>query len=332
MDSNRAGPANELDFIRRTRGAWACESTFRRLCREHREIAVWMINDSAVRYATLYILRPEIAELHLEDQLNERNRAVLALCEKITEGKAQGAPDATRSFDTETIHAALMWMFQTGLSDDGLSGDFDQTLDIAASVLIKSHHEKTILPDAAELIFRRNRKGAYLHDLIWAYFQSRDAESLRLIAGHLISPVRQDEELAATLLHLPAEGLETERGRQKKYKETLSWIDENSPYLYFTGESFQRTNSPVPCSVDLGAKYLNKKISPRSRQPLSPLTAEERSSLTHFRQEAPEEDKTLLAKYSHKLHEESPGNWAQWLQSPVSRQIEIAKNERGEQP
>ncbi len=330
MNSNDTSPANELDCIRRVRGSRACRNTFHRLVLGRRETAVKLINDESLVFTTLFILRPVIEETNLYDQLCDRNLIALDLCERIVQNKLPGSGKAAPySLDDEGVHLVLLWMFQTGRADDGLSEEFDQILDIAASILIKTHHEKMILPQVADLLFLRNRGGKYVHDLAWAYMQSREPDALRHIAKRLISQSRSDNELAAELLHMNTDDLKSARGRQKKYTEFSEWLKENDSYLYFTGESFQLTNNPVVCDVDLEAKYLSKKISPRNRKPIDPLTEEENGSLKQFK-DTQDEDKTALAKYSHKLHDEDPDNWSKWMHMPVMEQVRTAREGRRE--
>ncbi|WP_457943283.1 hypothetical protein [Caproiciproducens sp. LBM24188] len=326
MNYNYSCPVNELDSIRRARGTRSCRSAFYRLAQNRSETALRLINDDALQFASLYILWPAIEELGFRGSLCERNQIALHLCERMTrEKKAGNDQEPALSLDSEEVHNVLLWMFETGTADDGLNEEFDLILDTTASILIKTHHEKRILPQVADLIFRRNRKDSYLHDLTWAYFQSREPDSLRYIAKRLLSHDRRDAELAATLLHIEPSELRTVRGCHNKYRELNRWIDENKPYLYFTGESLNLTNSPAVCHVDLGAKYLNKAISPRSRKPLSPLTEEEDSCLKHFR-ERQDDEKEVLADYSRRLHESDLNSWQQWLHNPVGEQIRIAKN------
>ncbi len=331
MNSYYAGPVNNLDRIRRTRGINACKNIFRRFGNERRQTAVQLINDDRLLFASLFILQPEIRELNLNQELSERNRTALNICEKISSGKKPAdGPGASIDLNNEAVHLVLLWMFHTGSSDDGLSNEFDQTLDLVASVLIRTHHEKVILPAIADLIFKRNRKNSYIHDLTWVFFQAREADAMRFIAERLRSPIQKDVELARTLLHLPDNiPLRTNRDKQKQYGEYISWLKENSPYLYFTGESFQLTNNPAPCSLNMEAKYLCKNISPRGSKPLTPITETELSSLNNFNS-VQEEEKKVLAKYSQKLHEEDQSYWNQWLQYPVSKQVEIAKYGRRE--
>lgn len=330
MANYRTAPANELDSIRRARGVRACRSAFYRLGQQRRETAVRLINGDNLQFASLYVLRASVEELGMSEQLCDRNRIALIVSEKIISGKkSDEASEAAISLNDETVHSVLMWMFQTGIADDGLSEEFDEILDITASILIKTHHEQAILPSVADLIFQRNRKDAYAHDLTWAYFQSHSPEALRHIAKKLTSNDRRDVKLACTLLNFDPDELKTLRDRQKKYSDFSTWLDENNSYLYFTNESFQLTNSPNVCGVDLEAKYLSKEISPKSRKPLSPLTAQELSSLNQFKA-TQDDDKSILAKYSRKLHDEDPSYWEQWIHFPVAEQIRIARYDRRE--
>lgn len=331
MNSGYAGSVNNLDCIRRTRGMSACRNMFRKLGQENRQTAIRLINDNSLLFASLFILQPEIKDFNLYGELSERNRIALNICEKIADVKKPGGNSGNSlSLNDETVHMVLLWMFHTGAADDGLSNEFDQILDITASVLIKTHHENAILSSVADLIFRRNRKGAYIHDIVWIFFQARNAQSLQLIAGYLRSPVQKDVELARTLLNLREDiKLRNSSEKQKWYNEYISWLNENSPYLYFTGESFQLTNSPSACDVNLEAKYLGKNSSPRGPKPLTPLTEEEHICLNHFN-EVQEEEKARLAEYSSKLHRENQPVWSQWMQYPVEEQLQIAKYGRRE--
>lgn len=328
MNDNITGPIGELDYIRRARGIDACKNTFRRLAAKRRERAVRLINDRALQFPTLYVLIPELIEFNLTSELNGRNQTALAICSKIINGKNAGSEiNGSPALNSEASHQALLWIFETGVRDDGLSDEYDQILDISASLLIKTHHEKRILPLAADLIFRRNQNEGYLHDLTWAYFQSREPDALRYIARRLRSSAKKDMELARTLLHLPQKEAQSIRENQKEYDGYLSWLEENRSYLNFTGESFQLTNHPVPCKVDVDLKYLGRQNPYHSSKKRPTLTEEELARLQRFK-EAQEEEREMLARYSHRLHRRNPTYWNQWKALPVSKQIEIAKTGR----
>lgn len=319
---NARRPIGTLEQLRRVHGAEALKSQFGEALKNQEGTAVRMLNDAGLRFATLFVLKPEIENAGLLEKLSARNRAALEICGKIMEDPKSIAAGGI-SYRDEAVHSAFLWIFRTGAGDDGLSEEYDEVLDLCASVLLRRYREKSILPELADLIFRRNRKHGYLHDLIWAFFEARDPNALRYLAGYLRSPNERDAELACLLLHLPHTGANS-REKQTQYREYLRWLRENGAYLYFTGESLQSSNEPRICGVDLGAKYLCKNISPRSRKPLNPLTQQEEESLSCFAQ-AKEPERAVLSDYSQKLHSRDPAFWNRWIRSPVNEQIRIAK-------
>ncbi|HEY5588621.1 MAG TPA: hypothetical protein VIK86_06665, partial [Candidatus Paceibacterota bacterium] len=97
-------------------------------------------------------------------------------------------------------YSVLKGMFERGVVQNGQSNDNDELLDATATLLIKIHKDKTILPIIVDMIFFRNRKGLFTHDLIWAFFQAREPNSLMLIANYLNSEDMNDVKLACKLL------------------------------------------------------------------------------------------------------------------------------------
>ncbi|MCJ7691677.1 MAG: hypothetical protein MUO60_20530, partial [Clostridiaceae bacterium] len=80
--------------------------------------------------------------------------------------------------------------------------------------------------------------------------------SLMLIANYLYSDDPRDIKLACKLLDsVPFIDITTSRDSKDKYMDFFYWLKENYPFLYFTGESFQRTSNPIPFKIDLDAKY-----------------------------------------------------------------------------
>lgn len=322
MNSSFGASFGALDNIRRLQGADACKKRFQALLKDQDDRAARLLNDTRLRFATLFLLRPQIEESRLGPQLSDRNRAALQICGKVL--KEQKAPPGGIDYSDPKIHAAFSWMFRTGAESDGMSNEFDEVIDLCASVLTRRYRETFILPALTGLIFRRNRKKLYLHDLIWALFQADDPNALRYIARYLRSANARDRELARLLLHLPASG-ESSFERESQYRKYLGWLHENSAFLYLTGESLQGSNQPEICHVDLGAKYLGKQISPRSRTPLHPLNPREEESLSCFAK-AEERDRTVLSQYSKSLRSRSPAVWNRWIRLPVEKQLEIAQD------
>lgn len=317
MIDRRAG-GNRLDSIRKRQGNSPCREYFKFL---PEPASLELINDPELSFATFFILLPLVREKIPDENLSVRDRTAANLCGIIQNSKKANG-DFLRPAYNESTHEALRWIFTTGADDDGLGEDFDHLLDIAAGILEKKYHDADILPKLVRMIFRRGKKGAYLHDLVWALYQSRDPKGLELAAEHLKSPNENEAELAQTLLHLKPQS-NTPKARRKLYGSYLHWLEENSPYLYFTGENFNESSTPNACSVDLGAKYLYRKISHGTRRLATPLTEFEQNCLTCFAN-APDEEKEFLAQFSQKMRAKDPAYWNRWIRYPLQRQIETA--------
>lgn len=322
MSPDPRGPAGTLERSRRTGGADACKDRFGQAVKTNRQAALRLLNGGDLRFATLFLLRPQIEEAGLAAELGARNRAALEICGRILEDP-KSEPGGGISYREPAVRSAFVWMFRSGAADDGLSNEFDEILDLCACVLLRRYRETSILPDLAALIFRRNRKKGYLHDLIWALFKSRDSNVLRLIAPYLRSENERDAELARLLLHLPESG--GDANGEAQYRGYLGWLRENAPYLTFTGESLQCSNHPQLCSVDLGAKYLCHPPRGNAAKPLSPREHECLSCFSCAR----EGDRAVLSDYSYRLHARSPARWRRWMESPVDEQVRIAKSGTG---
>lgn len=321
---------NELDQVRRSQGANALKSMFLKSGLENSQNAINQLNSENLTFTSLFLLQPEISELNLRDNLSQRNQTALSICKRVTDGKTiSDNSDMQDSPENEQYHKVLLWMFKTGSADDGLSDEFDQIIDILASILIKTHHEKSILPIVVDVIFKRNQKELYIHDLVWACFLSRDLDVLRLIAEHLVSSNPRDVELAKKLLHLQQESPRSRNvDNQSLYTAYLSWLKDNNPYIYFTGESFNLTNCPSHCSVDLEAKYLCKENVICVSKQNSQLADYEQSCLNSFNK-LQDNDKAVLARHSQKIYRENPSYWNQWIKLPLDKQIYLARHSGG---
>lgn len=219
----------------------------------------------------------------------------------------------------------LKGMFERGIAHQSLSNEPDEFLDVVAILLIKLQKDKTILPDVVDMIFLRNRKRLFTHDLIWAFFQARDPYSLMLIANYLNSEDVDDVKLACKLLDfVPSINMTMGKSSKKKYTAFYYWLEENYPFLCFTGESFQRTSKPIPYIVALDAKYLSKQVSISTAKPFIPYTAKENYLLYYFNDLA-ESNKLLLSSFSRRIHFQNIYLWKSWITQPIIKQISIAK-------
>lgn len=227
-----------LDRFRLVNGNDMLKAGFRELCEGQGEVAVGLINDKRLLFASLFTLLPEIEELDLCKHLNSRNTIAIKICKKILK------VDTLLTESSEEIISALKWILTTGAYDDGLNNEYDRILDGTAALLIITYNDKTILPIIADMIFKRNRKGVFTHDLVWAFFKANNKDALKIIAGFLRSANKDDIDLVCKLLNI----------EPIKYNAYLSWLNENYPYIVFTGESFNLTSNPQPVTLDLEVK------------------------------------------------------------------------------
>ncbi|MBU3176594.1 hypothetical protein KPL47_09425 [Clostridium estertheticum] len=225
-------------------------------------------------------------------------------------------------------YPALKDIFESCILSRELSDGNDEILDVTASLLIKTYDDKTILPTIVDTIFSRNRKGQFNHDLIWTFFQARDPYSLMLIANYLDSEDITDVKLASQLLNFEP-SIDMTRGvdSKKQYLSFFYYLKENYPFLYFTGESFQRTSNPKPYAIAIDAKYLCKRVSVYTGEPFIPLTKNE-SNLSNYFNKLDDNNKRLLSNFSLKIQYENKYLWRSWINQPIINQINIAEVNR----
>ncbi len=319
-----------LDRYRHKNGTYKLKAVVKEMGKKDKNRLLYYINDKKLSFGSLFILIPEIDALDLYKQLSIRNITALKIFAKVTEDKELEEKAGLDTSETkDNMYPAMKWMIDTGYYDDGLNDKFDEVLDAAASQLIKTYQDKTVLPAVAEMIFKRNRKGRFTHDLIWAFFESRDPYTLEIIARYLRSSNKKDVELASDLLrcNLSEEGIHLMQ--PKSYSSYHSWLKENFSFIYFSGESFQQTSHPSPWKVDLSRKYLCQDLRTQNKKLTRPLAAEELNDrLEHFKQ-LKDEDKILLSQYSYKMHKKNIRLWDKWMKYPLSKQLEMAKKGLG---
>ncbi|MBX4264618.1 hypothetical protein [Clostridium estertheticum] len=228
----------------------------------------------------------------------------------------------------EITYPHLKDIFESCILSRELSDDNDEILDVTASLLIKTHNDNTILPTIVDTIFSRNRRGQFNHDLIWTFFQARDPYSLMLIANYLDSENINDVKLAGQLLDfVPSIDMTRIVDVKKQYLSFFYYLKENYPFLYFTGESFQRTSNPKPYAIATDAKYLCKRVSVYTGKPFIPLTENE-NILSNYFNELDDNNKQLLSNFSLKIQYQNKYLWRSWINQPIINQIITAEVNR----
>lgn len=251
-------------------------------------------------FACFYSLCPAIKELGLEEALPPARKAAYLLWRRKSDRNAPRPEPAP-------LLAAARWMLQAR-NEDGLSEEFDDLLDTAALLLGEKGEG---LPEISELLFMREEKGAYNHELARALFAGNNPQALKLLgqAKERAGQNNKSAALAASLLGgAPADPPAFSR-----------WLAENQPYIYFTGEAFQYSAEPACCQVDWERKYLNRPEPGHRPVPLTPRPGEE-EAFAAFRA-LPAEQKQALAEHSATLRKQSQQRWSRWLATDVSAQL-----------
>lgn len=317
-----------LDAYKKSHGIYPLKSAFYNTGKVNRQKAAMQLNHAHLTFPTLYVLIPEINALDLYDMLNFRNAEAIWTCAKILSDDTLAQRLSVQQASDEQKYPVLKWMFITGWQEDGLNNQFDYILDIITAVLIKKYKDQGTLPTIVHEIFERSRKGLYIHDLVWNFYQARNPNALKLVAQYLRSNNEQDVKLAREILHFTSE---TERevpgNPNNQYVAYLSWFQENQPYFYFSGESMQYSSEPEAFKVNLEAKYLSKKTSPDSlNNQLNPF---EQEKIGQF-QQIPSHDRKLLANYSCRYHDQNPQQWNQWMRYDIHQQLKTVKSQEAE--
>lgn len=323
MNTNRL---SYLDNLRISGGTERVRQVFGGLVRRDRREALMQLCNKSLQFPTFFILLHDIAAFELTSELDPQKKAAVHICNKkiILPGLN---PSDIETQQGEILYKALLWMFDTGKLWGGPGGGrdgFDSVMDYVSARLILDFDEKTVLPDVVELIFRRNRRGLLIHDLVWCFFQTLGHDSLTKTAGYLMSSNPKDRELACKMLHLEIGAVPDRAEAKELYDYFINWLNDNKPYLYLTGEHFQMTSNPMHLSCDLEAKYLNKEISPRYRAPIEPLSENEADCLRAFR-EVPTNEQRLLTDYSHTLRRLDARLWDEWMHKQVAEQVIAAR-------
>lgn len=226
----------------------------------------------------------------------------------------------------DEVSPALEWMVRTGWDSEMDRAGYELFLERCTALLLKSFRDYSLLSAVADIIFERNRQGKLIHNLVWAFFEARDPDSLYLIIQRLNSADAMDRALAKKLLgFIP--GLEEASGASA-FVRAMHWLSENRPFLYYTGESMQMCSRPVFYTVSLEAKYLCRPVSADSGKPLSPLQDDELRLLRDFAK-LPVYVQQQLAGFSCMLCRRDMHQWASWISQPVARQAETVSEITG---
>ncbi|OJU17067.1 MAG: hypothetical protein BGN88_06295 [Clostridiales bacterium 43-6] len=280
--------------------------TFSVLFQNDKNKAVRYLSDENTSFPALFFLLPMIWENNITDALITKHRTASRICRHIFDLEEYEEAQAV----SKEVNAALKWMIVTGEEYDGFHKDLDRVMDTAAAMLLQIHKDMSVAPVVTRMVFKRNRTGTYHHDLVWALFGAKDPAVLRGIATRLTSPNAADVEFACELLEL-----ENSPNHQRLYQNYLHWLSENTGYMNFTKNDYNKGSNPKRLRVDYESKYR--------------CDDNVECAATVAFKEMDENQKALLASYSNRLYQQNKNAWNSFIQKPISEQIKIAENGRG---
>jgi len=318
-----------LDEIRLNKGIDKMKAVFYGLVKNSPQRAIKLINDENLQFISLFLLQQEIRNSDIFTNLSVRNKYALELTNGILLKDSISTQRFSSGYKLDD-YSALKWMLETGCIDDGFNDQYDEVLDTAAIILAKVYKDKNSLRIIEEMIFNRYRKGAFIYDLVWAFFEVSDSENLNRIAKRLRSSNPKDVELARKFLNfIPCIGMNSKDDPVKQYQGSLKWIKQNWDFLYYTGETNLQTSIPNRYAVSLEAKYIQKTVLNVSREISESLSEDERTYLNRFKM-LDDASKMCLSDCSSILYRKSKYRWSKWLQNPIDKQIEFAKKLLGD--
>lgn len=323
-------PLSLLDNIRISNGEQELRNFFRRQFKIDYAGATEMLNDKNLHFSTLYVLKDELPKKTIERELDPTYRRALLLA-RLLSGNYHGKQRESLKIiekrlrsEKDVYEPALRWIVGTGGQEDNLGSKYEQIMERAAALLIKSYGDTTQLPALAEIIFARNRRKALIHELVWTFFEACNPDSLKLLASRLNSSDVRDAQLAKKLLSfIPGIADNSLNTRLSPYSTVSGWLDENKPFLCYTGESLHLSNMPMPYSVSQSAKYLCHPVSIHTGRPLMRYLPDENKKLSVF-EKLPEERQQQLAAFSWFLYRRNIYQWNKWIRLSVNEQSALA--------
>ncbi len=318
----------KLDSVRLENGPEKVKQYFSNLAYSNKKKAIAQINDETLQFPTLYLVRQILVKTGLLPRLSNKHIRTVRLVNAI-QSKDTTYVDYLVKNNNAEAHETLKWILLTGCPEDGLENRYDELLELSAALLVRHYRDTDILPVLSDMIFKRYRKGHLIHNLVWAFFEAKNPDSLLLLANNLYSKDPRDCELARRLLgFIPNVGNNINTSPTKMYYDACQWIQENSMFLYHTGECLHLSANPIPFAVSHDAKYLCKPVLPDNGRPFRDYDEVEEGLLSRFRTLDPD-TRLQLAGFSYMLYRRNMHQWNSWIHFPIHDQLRTMKMTMG---
>ncbi len=306
--------STELEKIKEQNGIEVLKKRFEIALVKKSTDAVALINDKGISFSTFFTLIPLLKKYNTFNKLNLRNRIAQKLYDECF---STSVPPVTYTRNNEIY--VLKWIINSAAYDDGIDDDFDKMVDYAFAKLLDENSEPQIIENAINLAFMRYLKNEFNHDLIWAIFRTGNPEALRIVAKHLASNNNDEKEFSKILLeNAMDDGLDDEVDR---FSDIDNWIEENKPYLNFTGNGYNYSTSPRFCEIDTKSKYMGK-CKKESGFPMNiPQSQIQLENISNFKR-LDYRTQVKLSRYSKFLHDTDIEKWNRWQKQSLQKQVE----------
>lgn len=305
----------ELEKIKEKNGIESLKYRFEKALIKNSTEAVTLINDKGISFSTFFILIPILKKYNIFNKLNLRNRIAQKLYDECF---STSVPRVTYTRSNEIY--VLKWIINSAAYDDGIDDNFDKMVDYAFAKLLDENSEPQIIENAINLAYMRYLKNEFNHDLIWAIFRTGNPEALRIVARHLATNDNEEKNFSKTLLeNAMDDGLEDEVNR---FSDVDNWIEENKPYLNFTGNGYNYSASPRFCEIDTKSKYMGKGKKESGFPMNIPQSQIELENISNFKK-LDYRTQVKLSRYSKFLHDTDIEKWKRWQKHSLQKQIQI---------
>ena len=166
------------------------KASFNDLVFNNKEEALSILNENNLPFSSLFSLKSDIEKHGLYEKLNLRNRIALEISNDVLQIPTKNNLPLTCSTCDyiENTGSVLRWMLETSNNDDEMDNDeYDQVLDITATLLTTVYKDPSMLSVLVDMIFTRYSKGLLINTLVWSFFEARNPNSLIYIANYLLS-------------------------------------------------------------------------------------------------------------------------------------------------
>jgi|LSQX01.3.fsa_nt_gb hypothetical protein len=219
---------SKLDEILKKEEKASCQTYFRKVLSENRNLAIKLVNDTRITFPCFFVLMPVVEKENIYSLLREDLKKAYDFSKSVSANKPSNLKKDIKN------KILLKWMVESSHLHNNLGGDFNEVVDVAVSILANEYRELSLLGIISELIFMRNRYDENIHDLVWAYFRFNTPITLKYIARFLDSKNPKDRKLAKKLLGCEA----------KSCKDFLKYMTEDESKMIYTDESFQYASNP----------------------------------------------------------------------------------------